>query len=57
MADKVFINEERRARIPHPCSICGKQIDKGTRYRYIKGVKGKNGFYLNHICSECYEGN
>lgn len=54
---KVFINEERRARIPHPCSYCGKQIEVGTRYRYVKGVYKKTGFYLLHICEECYEGN
>ena len=55
MADAVFINEQRKARKPHICSACGKEIPTGIYYRYIKGVKGKNGFYLNYICHKCYE--
>ena len=53
MADAIFINERRRARKPHICSTCGNQIVTGTYYQYVKGVKGKNGFYLNYICDEC----
>ena len=54
---KVFMDLERRARIPHPCSCCGKTIEIGTRYRYIKGVYKKTGFYLKHICENCYDKN
>lgn len=54
MADAVFINEERRARKEYLCSTCGTPIKVGEKYRYVKGVKGKNGFYLNHICGDCY---
>lgn len=54
MADAVFIDEERRARIQHRCSACGSLIEVGTYYQYIKGVKGKNGFYLKYICKGCY---
>lgn len=55
MADAVFIDEERRARKEHLCSACGAAIKAGETYRYVKGVKGKNGFYLNYICDKCYE--
>ena len=55
MADAVFIKEERRARKQHTCSTCGYLIEVGETYLYVKGVKGKNGFYLNYICEKCYE--
>ena len=54
MADAIFIKEERRARKQHACSVCGSLIEVGETYLYVKGVKGKNGFYLNYICEECH---
>ena len=53
MADAVFISEERKARKQHICTTCGTPIEAGDVYLYIKGVKGKNGFYLNYICNNC----
>lgn len=54
MSAAIFIDEQRKARKPHICSSCGKTIEQGTQYRYIKGVgKKKNDFYLKYICKEC----
>ena len=55
MKEKIFMKEERRARKPHTCSKCGAQIEVGVTYLYIKGVRGKNDFFLNYICDNCYE--
>ena len=55
MKEKLFMKQERRARKPHTCSKCGAQIEVGVTYLYIKGVRGKNDFFLNYICDNCYE--
>ena len=55
MADAIFIREERRARKTHACSGCNSIINTGATYLYVKGVKGKNGFYLNYFCDNCYK--
>ena len=57
MADKIFIQEERKARKPHICSHCGTTIQTNDVYLYIKGIKGKKGFYLNYLCKNCCSDN
>ena len=57
MAKKIFIKEERRARKEHTCTSCGTTIKTGVTYLYVKGIEGKNGFYLKYFCPECYDKN
>lgn len=48
----VYGEETRRARKPHKCEHCRKQIEKGHRYVYAHGIFDNHAFDLK-CCGAC----
>ena len=46
--------EWRTARKPHKCSLCGKEIQKGERYKHAAG-KADGEFYSDNFHKPCAE--
>lgn len=46
----------RKARLEHECSICGRTIEPGETYQFMKAVSFTDGFetFTDKWCWNCY---
>jgi len=50
----VCSTEDRRARIAHSCTDCGRRIKAGERYRWCRGLyEGR--WYTDRSCAHCLQ--
>ena len=54
--DALKFLKETKARIPHACNYCGKEIKKGEiYYRESIGMVNAPGIELSKFCNDCHE--
>lgn len=51
----VFESKTRKARKPHACTHCKREISKGDKYEYASGVEDGE-FFENKVCFRCIYG-
>lgn len=44
-----------KARKPHKCNECGRQIEPGEEYNYYVGKQEVTGFWMFKQCDDCFD--